>query len=539
MKKIITLIITICIFITTTYAYNLTKIINGHRQTTTMNEGQSITLIYTDKTGYTFTSWSATGITLANPTSKIISITMPGNDVTLTLNTTTAVTKYTLTTIINGITETLQKAPGESITLTAVPQSGYTFSSWTTNGITLQNTATVTFTMPSNNVTIQANFVESHTHSYSEATCTVAPTCSCGATNGSALGHDFNGTRTCNVNGSTDQVKCSRCNETESQTCTHTYIITATQTSNGTITLSSTSVKAGGSATATITPSSGYEVSSVTVNGVNKGAITSYSFSNVTSNQTVSATYNKKAIIANNNVAIGAYIAYMPSSTSYKVYETDTGDYNEDGDTADYQEFNPSQTTLWRVMYNNNGQLDIVSADSVGDLSLYGATGYAKAVDTLNNLGNAYVNTTYATSGRHIGSTSESVGTINTTTYPLTVENTYSQDNIGLPYHDTLYEIDVNQLKNNNMLHSSGYTWLASRNFYRGTGESCFRIYCIHANGNVIESNYLYVVETPVWGGDVSSQAKSYGVRPVVSLKSEIRITGGSGTSADPYTISK
>lgn len=39
----------------------------------------------------------------------------------------------------------------------------------------------------------------SHTHSFSDATCTKAPTCSCGAENGSALGHSFT------------QGKCSRC----------------------------------------------------------------------------------------------------------------------------------------------------------------------------------------------------------------------------------------------------------------------------------------------------------------------------------------
>jgi len=551
MKKIISIIITLCILLTTTYAYNLTKIINGKQQITTMNEGENITLIYNDKVGYSFAGWSATGITLANPTSKTINITMPANDVTITASTST-VSGYTLTVVINGVTEVSQKVPGESVTLTAVPASGYTFSGWTASGITLANTATVTFTMPENNVTVEANFVESHTHSYSEATCIIAPTCSCGATNGNALGHSYSeatctevatcsrcgetsgealghdftgGTRTCNVNGSTDEVKCSRCDETESQICTHEYTITATQKSNGIITLNVTTVKAGGSATATIVANSGYDIKSVIVNETNQGTITSYSFSNITSNQTITAEYIKQAIITNSNVAIGAYISYNPSSTSYTVSTGDSG-------YTSSQNFNPSSTTSWRVMYNNEGQLDIVSADSVGNVSLKGVTGYAKAVDTLNNIGNAYVNSTYATKGRHIGSASSSIGTITT---PITWEYTYNQGNTGSPYSETLYITDLNQLKKNSLLHSSGNVWLASRGLGANSEYSHGIVRIMNKSGGIVNTNGPCLVYPD---GSVEENVGTRGVRPVVSLRSEIRITGGSGTSTDPYQIS-
>lgn len=47
---------------------------------------------------------------------------------------------------------------------------------------------------------------ENHTHSYSEATCTKAATCECGATKGTALGHELiNGT--CSVCGETPEYK--------------------------------------------------------------------------------------------------------------------------------------------------------------------------------------------------------------------------------------------------------------------------------------------------------------------------------------------
>lgn len=54
-------------------------------------------------------------------------------------------------------------------------------------------------------------------HSYSDATCTKAATCSCGATNGSALGHSWKDA-TC-----TSAKKCSRCGETNGSALGHSY----------------------------------------------------------------------------------------------------------------------------------------------------------------------------------------------------------------------------------------------------------------------------------------------------------------------------
>jgi Glycosyl hydrolase family 9/Cellulose binding domain/Secretion system C-terminal sorting domain/Divergent InlB B-repeat domain len=70
------------------------------------------------------------------------------------------------------------------------------------------------------------------------------------------------------------------------------YIITATAGANGTITPDGVSTVAGGSnKTYTITPNAGYIVDAVTVNGTSVGAVTTYTFSNVTGNKTISATF--------------------------------------------------------------------------------------------------------------------------------------------------------------------------------------------------------------------------------------------------------
>ncbi|MCL5004083.1 MAG: hypothetical protein M1352_02320 [Patescibacteria group bacterium] len=72
----------------------------------------------------------------------------------------------------------------------------------------------------------------------------------------------------------------------------NTYTITASSGSGGTISPSGTvSVNYGGSRTFTITPSSGYHISNVVVDGSSAGAVGSYTFSSVTASHTISAAF--------------------------------------------------------------------------------------------------------------------------------------------------------------------------------------------------------------------------------------------------------
>ncbi|MGE5463043.1 MAG: S8 family serine peptidase [Syntrophothermus sp.] len=69
-----------------------------------------------------------------------------------------------------------------------------------------------------------------------------------------------------------------------------TYTIAATTGANGSITGPAV-VSHGGSARYTITPAVGYHVADVLVEGVSVGAVTSYTFTNVTANHTISASF--------------------------------------------------------------------------------------------------------------------------------------------------------------------------------------------------------------------------------------------------------
>jgi hypothetical protein len=75
-----------------------------------------------------------------------------------------------------------------------------------------------------------------------------------------------------------------------------TFTITTSASSGGSISPSGTvTVNSGASQSFTITPASGYVVSSVTVDGASQGAITTYTFSNVQANHTISATFTSSS----------------------------------------------------------------------------------------------------------------------------------------------------------------------------------------------------------------------------------------------------
>ncbi|MBK8742735.1 MAG: hypothetical protein IPM02_26070 [Betaproteobacteria bacterium] len=71
------------------------------------------------------------------------------------------------------------------------------------------------------------------------------------------------------------------------------FTITASAGANGSISPSgNVAVTSGANRSFTITPNSGYQISSVVVDGVAQGAIASYTFTNVTANHTIAASFS-------------------------------------------------------------------------------------------------------------------------------------------------------------------------------------------------------------------------------------------------------
>ena len=146
-------------------------------------EGVEVTVTAQAPDGKYFVKWvvKAGGITLANETSATTTFTMPANDVTIEAEfAEPLVEAYTLT-VIKGtasiaagtpITDKIEQNTVVTVTADA-PEAGKVFDKWVVleGNVTLADAtkATTTFTMPGNDVKIEATYKDappSHTHSY-------------------------------------------------------------------------------------------------------------------------------------------------------------------------------------------------------------------------------------------------------------------------------------------------------------------------------------------------------------------------------------
>ena len=126
--------------------------------------GAEVEITATASSGYLFDSWDHT---LTSPTisSNVISFTMPDEDVAIEAQYVDASSYYSITVdddIVGGTISADKNTAAEdaTITLTATPSTGYSFSAWTVldegdNAVTVSNNQ---FTMPASDVTVTATF---------------------------------------------------------------------------------------------------------------------------------------------------------------------------------------------------------------------------------------------------------------------------------------------------------------------------------------------------------------------------------------------
>ena len=208
------------------------------------------------------------------------------------------VPKYTVT-VTNG-SGTGQYAQGETVTITAgAAPSGQQFKEWevVSGTITLASSTseTTTFTMPTEAVSVKANY---------EAVPVTG------------------------------------------------YTITATAGANGSITPSgAVGVAAGGSQTFTISPSSGYVIDTLKVDGLEVTATTSYTFSDVNANHTIEVTFKQESQTPD---VTAPSITTQPGNATVKVGETATFTIAVNGTDLTYQ---------WQIDRNDgNGWVNIDGA---------------------------------------------------------------------------------------------------------------------------------------------------------------------------------
>jgi uncharacterized protein (TIGR02145 family) len=131
----------------------------------------------TDSTGQRFLNWTTTseGVTFVNANSSVTSFNMPANNVTVTAVFDNAATYAVTVSGGTGATGSGRYVSGKVVSITAgTAPTGQRFKNWTTSssGVTFgnANSASTSFTMPSNAVTVTANFESIYTVTVSGGT---------------------------------------------------------------------------------------------------------------------------------------------------------------------------------------------------------------------------------------------------------------------------------------------------------------------------------------------------------------------------------
>ena len=194
-----------------------------------------------------------------------------------------------------------------------------------------------------------------------------------------------------------------------------------------------------------------------------------------------------------------------------------------------------------RVLYDSTSEygVQLITSACVGsDITLgdendnftNAMNSYNNAISTLNSAAGAYNNSDYSTA-RCVGS--------NPTT-PSAEAGYYTFTEFSSSYSgqlkdtDTNYETDCNQMTTLEINDIDDSYWLASRLVDSFSYYSLFRVRCVNTSGGVYNGDGLcYVVSN----GRTNAYNESRGLRPVFTLKSGIKVTGGNGESGTPYTL--
>ena len=125
---------------------------------------ENVTVTAPEKEGFTFTGWEAEGVPEGTDTTKAtITFKMPANNVTLKPQ----YKKNTYTLTVDGVDE--PRVFDENVTVTAPEKDGFTFTGWEVTGLPADvdtTKATISFTMPANNVTLKAQYTENAPKTY-------------------------------------------------------------------------------------------------------------------------------------------------------------------------------------------------------------------------------------------------------------------------------------------------------------------------------------------------------------------------------------
>jgi hypothetical protein len=283
-------------------------------------------------TGTSFTAGTLVSLTAAAPANSMFTgwsgaCSGTANPCSVTMNANSAVTAafsiktYTITASAgtNGTISpsgTVNVNYGASQTYVITPATGFYVANVLVDGVSVGAFTSYTFSSVAANHTISATFAASSSYSLavsksgtgagtitgtgincgtdcSEAFSGVTSVSLTAASNSNSTFTGWGGACSGTANSCAVNVNGSR--SVTAVFALKTFTLTASAGTNGTISPSgSVTANYGGSQTYAITPATGFNVANVLVDGVSVGVVTSYAFSSVTANHTISATFSAK-----------------------------------------------------------------------------------------------------------------------------------------------------------------------------------------------------------------------------------------------------
>ena len=289
------------------------------------NQGQSCTVTATANSGYTFTNWTENGSVVSTQANYTFTVT---SNRTLVANFQSQTQSYTITVSANpanggNVTGGGAYNQGQSCTVSATANNGFTFTNWTENGNVVSTQANYTFTVTGNR-TLVANF-QAQTQSYTITvsanpanggtvsgggtyqqgqSCTVSATPASGYT---FLRWTENGTQVSTNANYTFTVTSNRnlVAQFQSQPQNFNISVSANPTDGGTVSGGGT-YQQGQSCTVSAIPATGYNFVKWTENGTQVSTNANYTFT-VTGNRTLVAQFEGQSyyIATSSNPSIG------------------------------------------------------------------------------------------------------------------------------------------------------------------------------------------------------------------------------------------
>ena len=205
------------------------------------NYGETCTLTATPNTGYHFVNWTENGNAVSSSANYSFTVTADRN---LVANFSETVSSYTITATANpsaggNVSGGGTFTQGQSCTLTATPNTGYTFTNWTKNGTQVSTNATYTFT-----VNGSGDYVANFTLNSYNVTATANPTAGGTITGAGSYNHGATATLTATANEGYTFTNWKKGNTVVSTNPTYSFTVTEAATLVANFTLNTYTITA-------------------------------------------------------------------------------------------------------------------------------------------------------------------------------------------------------------------------------------------------------------------------------------------------------